>query len=58
MRPLFMVVLVPSIPMNEERLSTAGSFMMILASACCSVDISRNDTVWAASEIPWITPVS
>ena len=25
MRPLFSVVLVPSMPMNEDRLSTAGS---------------------------------
>ena len=36
MRPLFSVVLVPSMPMNEDRLSTAGSFRMILASCCCS----------------------
>ena len=32
MRPLFSVVLVPSIPINEDRLSTAGSFKMILPS--------------------------
>ncbi len=32
MRPLFGVVLVPSIPMNDERLSTSGSFRMTCAS--------------------------
>ena len=30
MRPLFRVVLMPSAPMNEDRLSTAGSCRMIL----------------------------
>ena len=45
MRPLFIVVFVPSMPMNEERLSMAGSFRMILASSCCSLDISSKDTV-------------
>ena len=30
MRPLLSVVLVPSMPMNEERLSTAGSCRMIV----------------------------
>ena len=40
MRPLFSVVLVPSMPMNEDRLSTAGSFRIILASACCCRAIS------------------
>ena len=52
MRPLFRVVLVPSMPMKEERLSTAGSFRITLASCCWSVDISGNDTVCAASETP------
>ena len=28
MRPLFRVVLMPSAPMNEDRLSTAGSLRM------------------------------
>ena len=52
MRPLFRVVLVPSMPINEERLSTAGSVRIFLANCCCSVDISGNDTVCAASETP------
>ena len=30
-----MVVLVPSAPMNDERLSTAGSARITLASSCC-----------------------
>ena len=34
MRPLLSVVLVPSMPMKEDRLSTAGSFRITLASAC------------------------
>ena len=35
MRPLFSVVFVPSTPMNDERLSTAGSCRITCASACC-----------------------
>ena len=31
MRPLFRVVLVPSTPMNDDKLSTAGSFRMTSA---------------------------
>ncbi len=34
MRPLLSVVLVPSTPMKDDRLSTAGSSRMTLASAC------------------------
>jgi hypothetical protein len=34
MRPLLIVVLVPSMPMNDDRLSTAGSFRMTAPSAC------------------------
>ncbi len=58
MRPLFCVVLTPSTPMNEERLSTAGSFRITLASACCFSAIAGNEMFCDASEIPWITPVS
>ena len=46
MRPLFKVVLVPSIPMKEDKLSTAGSCRMILVNSCCCRDISGNDTDW------------
>ena len=57
-RPLFRVVFVPSTPMNEERLSTAGSARITAASCCCSRAISGKDTLWSASETPWISPVS
>ena len=58
MRPLFSVVLVPSMPMNEERLSTAGSLRITCVRACCRPAISRKETDCAASETPWMTPVS
>src|SRR5439155_1108063 len=45
MRPLLSVTLVPSTPMNDDRLSTAGSARMTSASACCRSAISANDTV-------------
>ena len=51
MRPLFIVVFVPSMPMNDERLSTAGSFRMTRPSACCRSAIAANETVCDASEI-------
>ncbi len=58
MRPLLTVVLVPSMPMKEERLSTALSLRITWASACCRWAIDWNDTLWGASEMPRITPVS
>ena len=58
MRPLFAVVLTPSTPMNDDRLCTAGSFRITLASACCRSAIAENDTVCGASDTPRITPVS
>ena len=57
-RPLLTVTLVPSTPMNEERLSTAGSFRITAASACCRAAIAGNEIVCAASEMPWMVPVS
>ncbi len=57
-RPLFIVVFVPSIPMNEERLSTAGSFRRTRASACCRSAMAGNEMACEASEMPRITPVS
>ncbi len=56
MRPLLIVVFVPSIPMNEERLSTPGSFRMTWASASCRSFMAANETVCDASEMPRITP--
>ena len=58
MRPLLSVVLVPSTPMNDDRLSTAGSFRITSASACWRSAIAANEMVCGASEMPWITPVS
>ena len=58
MRPLLSVVLVPSTPMNDERLSTAGSCRITSASACCRSAIAANETFCGASEMPRITPVS
>ncbi len=58
MRPLFKVVLAPSAPMKEERLSTAGSRRITRASSCCFDAMAVNEIVSAACEIPWMTPVS
>ena len=58
MRPLLSVVLVPSTPMKEERLSTAGSCRITLASSCWRSAIAGNEIVCGASEMPCTTPVS
>ena len=57
-RPLLTVVLSPSMPMNEERLSTAGSLRITRARACWRSAMAVKDTVWGASEMPRMTPVS
>ena len=58
MRPLLSVMFVPSTPMNEERLSIAGSFRITRASACWRSAMAENETVCGASDTPRITPVS
>ena len=58
MRPLLSVAFVPSTPMNEVRLATAGSSATTFASACCRAAIASNEIVCGASEMPWIAPVS
>jgi len=58
MRPLFGVMLVPSMPMKDERLATSGSFRMTRTSACCRSDMAANEMVSGASETPRMTPVS
>ena len=58
MRPLFSVVLVPSAPMKEERLSTAGSCRMTFASSCCALVMAAKEMDAGACEMPWMTPVS
>jgi hypothetical protein len=57
-RPLLRVTLVPSTPMNDDRLATAGSLRITWARACCRVAIAGNEIAGGASEMPWITPVS
>ena len=57
-RPLLIVVLVPSMPMNEERLATAGSLRISRASVCWRSAIARKEIDCGASEIPRTTPVS
>ena len=51
-RPLFKVGLVPSTPMNEDRLSTAGSCRMISAKAFCRSAMAGKEMSCGASEIP------
>ena len=58
MRPLLAVVLIPSTPMNEERLWTAGSRRITAANACWRSAIAVKEIVVGASETPRITPVS
>ncbi len=57
-RPLFSVGLLPSTPMNDDRLSTAGSCRITFASACWRSAIAAKEIVGEASEMPWIAPVS
>jgi hypothetical protein len=57
-RPLLSVVLVPSAPMNELRLWTAGSARITLVNSSCSCAMAPKEMVCGACEMPWITPVS
>ena len=57
-RPLLSVVLTPSTPMNEDTLSTAGSFSSTWARACCRCAMAAKDTDCGASVMPWMSPVS
>ena len=58
MRPLLSVLLMPSIPMNDDRLSTAGFSRTTSASCCWRFAMAAKDTDCGASEIPRMTPVS
>jgi hypothetical protein len=58
MRPALIVVLVPSTPMNDDTLSTAGSSRITFCTASCLRPIDWNELVCAASVIAWIMPVS
>ncbi|MNL27816.1 hypothetical protein D3C87_1494330 [compost metagenome] len=58
MRPALSVVFVPSTPMNDETLATAGSCMITFCTASCLRPIAANEVVCEASVMAWITPVS
>ena len=60
MRPLLSVVFVPSMPMNDDRLSTAGSLQDHLGQAAAAAATMAVETkcVCGASDTPRITPVS
>jgi hypothetical protein len=51
-RPLFRVGLLPSTPINEDRLSTSGSFKIPLAKAVCRSAMAAKEMLGGASEIP------
>src|SRR5277367_2991773 len=51
--PLLVVMFVPSAPINEERLSTAGSARMTLAISCCSAAMALGSIVGDACEMPF-----
>ena len=57
-RPELSVMLEPSTPMKEDRLTTSGSFRMASARSCWWRAIAEKEVVCAAWVTPWITPVS
>ena len=57
-RPELSVVLEPSTPMNDARLSTSGSFRIASARAVCRRAIAPYEVDCGASVITWIRPVS
>ena len=56
--PLFKVVLVPSAPINDETLSTAGSARTALVISSCLSAMAFAPIAGGACEMPWMTPVS
>ena len=57
-RPLLSVMLLPSVPMNEDRLTTSGSFRMAAASACWRSAMAVKEMDCGASDVAAISPVS
>jgi hypothetical protein len=51
MRPLFSVVLVPSTPMKDDRLSTSGSFRITLGQGLLALGHGRERNLCGASVI-------
>ena len=58
MRPVLRLVLVPSTPMNEVRLCTAGSRSNTSARACWRCAMASNEVDWVASVMTCKLPVS
>ena len=59
MRPLLSVVLVPSAPINDEMLSTAGSASSTFAERLLLLRHRlRTKSTAEACEMPWMMPVS
>ena len=57
-RPLFRVVLVPSMPTYEVSETTSGSSRIASAIAACRCAIAVYDTELSATLMAWITPTS
>ncbi|CAM3583376.1 hypothetical protein DETS111669_16960 [Delftia tsuruhatensis] len=57
-RPVFSVVLLPSTPMKDEMLCTAGSLSSSSARACWRSAMAANEMDWSASVVAWMVPVS
>ncbi len=57
-RPLLSVMLVPSTPMKEDRLTMSGSLSSAWAMASWRRAISAYDTDCGASVMAWMRPVS
>ena len=57
-RALFSAGLVPSTPTKEVRLSTAGSFRIILATCRWRSAMLAKETDCGAWRVPWIMPLS
>ncbi|KAG1432961.1 hypothetical protein G6F57_022542 [Rhizopus arrhizus] len=53
-RPVFSVVFMPSIPMNDDRLCTSGSANRDCATACWRRDMASNEVFCD----DWVTPCS
>ncbi|OIQ76288.1 hypothetical protein GALL_420300 [mine drainage metagenome] len=57
-RPVFIVVLTPSMPTTEEMLATAGSCSSASTSASCRRCMAANEMSCGATVVAWISPVS
>ena len=58
MRPVLSAVLLPSTPMNDDRLATSGSSSSWRATASCCFFMASNEMVPGACVTTWMTPLS